>query len=119
MSSENSRELIRFVSINVRRWSSQISYGVFRYNIYLASVAYFLDDTVRSRWVQFLNLLWEFQSVGLPNGILKQKKYCEFEQKIDSITESEQYVEYEGGNFDFLNVQQVIYETHNSDNFEM
>ena len=78
-----------------------------------------MNDTVRTRWVPFLNLRWEFQYIGLPNGILKQKKDNEDKQKIDSTIESRQYVEYDVQNFDFLNEQEDIDEIYNSYNSEI
>jgi len=43
----------------------------------------------------------------------------EDKQKIDSTIESEEYVEYDVQNFDFLNVQEDIDESYNSDNSEI
>jgi len=50
---------------------------------------------------------------------LKQKKDNEDKQKIDSTIESEQYVEYDVQNFDFLNEQEDIDEIYNSYNSEI
>ena len=50
---------------------------------------------------------------------MKQKKDNEDKQKIDSTIESEQYVEYDVQNFDFLNEQEDIDEIYNSYNSEI